>query len=70
MPNIIRPCQSYSNNFGDSSTPNLFSATDIRSRDIEISRREFADDKGIPQDVVFNRLRDKLLAMKHAEALS
>ena len=25
------------------------------SRDIEISRREFAKGKGIPQDVVFNR---------------
>ena len=39
------------------------------SRDIEISRREFAEGKGIPQDVVFNRLHEKLLAMKHAEAL-
>ena len=32
------------------------------SRDIEISRREFAEGKGIPQDVVFNRLHEKLLA--------
>ena len=32
------------------------------SRDIEISRREFAKGKGIPQDVVFNRLHEKLLA--------
>ncbi|MBO4709867.1 MAG: type II toxin-antitoxin system Phd/YefM family antitoxin [Kiritimatiellae bacterium] len=40
------------------------------SHDIEISRREFAEGKGIPQDVVFNRLHEKLLAMKHAEALS
>ena len=39
------------------------------SRDIEISRREFAEGKGIPQDAVFNRLHEKLLAMKHAEAL-
>lgn len=34
------------------------------SQDIEISRREFAEGKGIPQDVVFNRLHEKLLAMK------
>ena len=34
------------------------------SQDIEISRREFAEDKSIPQDVVFNRLHEKLLAMK------
>ena len=34
------------------------------SRDIEISRREFAEGKGIPHDVVFNRLHNKLLALK------
>ena len=32
------------------------------TRDIEISRREFAKGKGIPQDVVFNRIHEKLLA--------
>ena len=37
------------------------------SRDIEISRREFAEGKGIPHDIVFNRLHDKLLAMKAAQ---
>ena len=36
--------------------------------DIEISRREFAEGKGIPNDVVFNRLHEKLLAMKQARA--
>ena len=36
--------------------------------DIEISRREFAEGKGIPSDVVFNRLHEKLLAMKQARA--
>ena len=34
------------------------------SRDVEISRREFAEGKGIPNDVVFDRLRKKLMAMK------
>ena len=34
------------------------------SRDIEISRREFAEGKGIPNEVVFNRLHEKLLSMK------
>ena len=34
------------------------------SRDIEISRREFAEGKGIPSDVVFNRLHEKLLSIK------
>ena len=36
---------------------------DIES-DIEISRREFAEGKGIPNDVVFDELHKKLLAMK------
>lgn len=43
----------------------LFDQIDL-SRDIEISRREFAEGKGIPHDVVFNRLHDKLLALKAA----
>ena len=34
--------------------------------DIEISRRQFAEGKGIPNDVVFDRLHKKLLAMKQA----
>lgn len=34
------------------------------SQDIEISRREFAEGKGIPSDEVFNRLHEKLLSMK------
>lgn len=34
------------------------------SRDVEISRREFAEGKGIPNAVVFDRLHAKLLAMK------
>ena len=36
--------------------------------DIEISRREFAEGKGIPNDVVFDRLHEKLLAMKQVRA--
>ena len=36
--------------------------------DIEISRREFAEGKGIPNDVVFNRLHEKLLAMKQTRS--
>ncbi len=32
--------------------------------DIATSRREFAEGKGIPCDVVFDRLHEKLLAMK------
>ena len=36
--------------------------------DIEISRREFAEGKGIPNDEVFDRLHAKLLAMKQARA--
>ena len=34
------------------------------SRDIEISRREFAEGKGTPNDAVFDRLHKKLLAMR------
>ena len=34
--------------------------------DIETSRREFSEGKGIPNDVVFDRLNEKLLAMKQA----
>lgn len=41
---------------------NLFDSIEL-ARDIEISRREFAEGKGIPNDVVFNRLHEKLLAM-------
>ena len=37
------------------------------SRAIEISRREFAEGKGIPNDEVFDRLHKKLLAMKAAQ---
>ena len=37
------------------------------SRDIDISRREFAEGKGIPNDVVFDRLHAKLLKMKEQE---
>lgn len=36
--------------------------------DIEISRREFAEGKGIPNDVVFDRLHKKLLALKRERA--
>jgi len=36
--------------------------------DIEISRREFAEGKGIPSDIVFNRLRKKLMASKKAKS--
>ena len=32
--------------------------------DISISRREFEEGKGIPSDVVFDRLHEKLMAMK------
>ena len=37
------------------------------SRAIEISRREFAEGKGIPNDEVFDRLHKKLLALKAAQ---
>ena len=36
------------------------------SRDVEISRREFAEGNGIANNVVFDRLHKKLLAMKSA----
>ena len=36
------------------------------SRDVEISRHEFAEGKGIPNDAVFDRLHKKLMAMKQA----
>ena len=36
------------------------------SLDVEISRREFAEGKGIPNDVVFDRLHKKLMATKQA----
>ena len=36
--------------------------------DVEISRRQFAEGKGIPNDVVFDRLHKKLLDMKQARA--
>ena len=44
----------------------LFDQLDL-SRDVEISRREFAEGKGIPNDVVFDKLHEKLLAMKNAK---
>ena len=40
------------------------------SRDVEISRREFAEGKGIPSDEVFNRLHEKLLAMQPAREMA
>ena len=43
---------------------NLFDRLEL-SRDIEISRREFAEGKGIPSDEEFNRLHEKLLAMEN-----
>ena len=36
------------------------------SRDIEISRRQFAEGKGIPHEEVFDRLHKKLLSMRDA----
>ena len=45
------------------SLDNLFDRIEL-SRDIEISRREFAEGKGIPNDTVFDRLHEKLLAMR------
>ena len=48
------------------SLDNLFDRMEL-SRDIEISRREFAEGKGIPNDVVFDKLHEKLLAMKNAK---
>ena len=42
------------------------SADDIAAleSDIAISRRELEEGKGIPNDVVFDRLHEKLMAMK------
>ena len=40
------------------------------SHDIEISRREFAEGKGIPSDEVFTRLHEKLLAMRPAREMA
>ena len=40
------------------------------SRDIEISRREFAEGKGIPNDEVFDRLHAKLLTMRTAKEIA
>ena len=37
------------------------------SRDIEISRRAFAEGKGVPNDVVFDRLHEKLMALRAAQ---
>ncbi len=37
------------------------------TRAVEISRREFAEGKGIPNNEVFDRLHKKLLAMKAAQ---
>ena len=45
------------------SMDNLFDRMEL-SRDVEISRREFAEGKGIPSDIVFDRIRNKLRAMK------
>ena len=45
------------------SLDNLFDRMEL-SRDIEISRREFAEGKGIPNDTVFDRLHKKLLSMR------
>ena len=38
------------------------------SRDVEISRREFAEGKGIPAREVFDEIRKELLALKKAQA--
>ena len=37
------------------------------SNDIDISRRQIADGKGIPNDVVFKRMHDILMRMKAEE---
>ena len=39
----------------------------VLSNDIDISRRQIADGKGIPNDVVFKRLHDMLMRMKAEE---
>jgi len=36
-------------------------------RDVETSRREIAEGKGIPQEKVFGRLHDKLMRLKAGE---
>ena len=46
----------------------VFDRLDL-SRDVEISRREFAEGKGEASDVVFDRLREKLLAMKKSAGM-
>lgn len=51
------------------SMDDLFDQLDL-SRDIEISRREFAEGKGIANDTVFDNLHEKLLALKTAERLT
>ena len=51
------------------SMDNLFDQIEL-SRDVEISRREFAEGKGIPSDEVFNRLHEKLLAMQPAREMA
>ena len=51
------------------SLDNLFDRIEL-SRDIEISRREFAEGKGIPNDTVFDRLHEKLLAMRPAREMA
>ena len=37
------------------------------SNDIDISRRQIAEGKGIPNDVVFKRMHDMLMRMKAEE---
>ncbi len=51
------------------SLDNLFDRIEL-SRDIEISRREFAEGKGIPNDEVFDRLHEKLLTMRTAKEIA
>ena len=51
------------------SLDNLFDRIEL-SHDIEISRREFAEGKGIPNDTVFDRLHEKLLAMRSARGIT
>ena len=51
------------------SLDNLFDRIEL-SHDVEISRREFAEGKGIPNDTVFDRLHEKLLAMRSAKGIA
>ena len=44
---------------------NVFDQLEL-ARDINISRREFAEGKGIPHEEVFANLHEKLLAMKES----